>query len=277
MAICAVLVLWASASAVAAPPIYYLALGDSLPRGIQPNRNGVLVETNQGYVDDLYAFYRARIPDLRLKKLGCSGETTGTMITGGSCFYPLGSQLNQAIEFIETHHVALVTLTIGGDNILHCIHPTTIDDLVSAIDRACVVAGLADVIPDLTTILGALRGAAPDVRIVAMNYNDPLLGLWRFGPTGRLLANRSLQITQLLNTRLEGMYRAFQVPVADVAQAFRITDGRLIPLLDVPINVFLELSWTWISLNPPLGPDVHPNAIGYAVMAGAFVRAIGTH
>src|SRR5207237_3394133 len=103
VAISAILTLWISGSAyAAAPPVYYLALGDSLSRGIQPSQTGVLVETNQGYVDDLYAYYRARHAELRLAKLGCSGETTATMITGGVCSYPLGSQLTEAVQFLHT-------------------------------------------------------------------------------------------------------------------------------------------------------------------------------
>jgi hypothetical protein len=98
-------------------PVYYLALGDSLARGIQPDATGRLVETRQGYVDALYAFYRLRIPGLQLVKLGCSGETTSTMIAGGFCSYPLGSQLAQAVQFLQTNRVVLVTLSIGGDNI----------------------------------------------------------------------------------------------------------------------------------------------------------------
>jgi lysophospholipase L1-like esterase len=269
MAICAALTLWSSGSAyAAAPPVYYLALGDSLTRGVQPTRTGMLVETTQGYVDDLYAYYRFRHPELRLVKLGCSGETTVTMIAGGVCSYPLGSQLAEAIQFLKTHQVALVTLTIGGDNILHCIS-------ASGIDPACVTNGVDDATADLPQILGALRAAGPGVTIVAMNYNDPLLGLWRFGPAGQALATESLQITLFFNGLLEGIYGAFHVPVADVAQAFRITDERPLPLLDVPVNVFLALTWTWIGLPPPLGPDVHPNAVGYAVIAGAFVKTIG--
>ena len=267
--ICTILSLWAGGYAyAAAPPVYYLALGDSLSRGVQPNRTGVLVETNQGYVDDLFAYYRLRHPELRLAKLGCSGESTGTMIAGGGCSYPLGSQLAQAVQFLQTHNVALITLTIGGDNILHCIS-------VSRIDPACVNNGIADATGDLPEILAALRAAAPDVPIVAMNYNDPLLGLWRFGPAGQQLASDSRKITLFYNRVLERIYGAVHVPVADVAQAFRITDARPLPLVDVPVNVFLALTWTWISLSPPLGPDVHPNAVGYAVIAGAFVKTIG--
>ena len=254
-----------------ADPSYYLALGDSIARGIQPDRNGVLVETNQGYVDDLYVFYRSRRPDLRLTKLGCSRETTGTMITGGVCAYPLGSQLAQAVQFLQTHRVALVTLTIGADNVLQCLS-------AAGFDPDCVAAGIGAAGIDLPYILATLRTAAgPHVPIVAMNYYDPFLGLWRLGPEGQAFAIDSLKLTQVLNTVLEQTFGAFQIPFADVAQAFRITDFRPIPLLDLPINVFLALSWTWIGIPPPRGPDVHPNAIGYAVIAGAFVKTIAAN
>src|SRR5207249_12300359 len=59
---------------------YYLALGDSLARGVQPDAGGVQVETNQGYVDDLYPLYRAAIPGRQLVKLGGPDETTTTML-----------------------------------------------------------------------------------------------------------------------------------------------------------------------------------------------------
>src|SRR5690242_1402983 len=96
-------------AAYAVGPRYYLALGDSLAAGVQPTTRGAIA-TNQGYADDLYRFYRQRIPDLRLAKLGCSGETTGTMIVGGTCNYPLGSQLAQAVDFLLTRQVAFVTI-----------------------------------------------------------------------------------------------------------------------------------------------------------------------
>jgi lysophospholipase L1-like esterase len=271
IALCAVFTLGMTASAYAASePVYYLALGDSLARGVQPTLSGRLVETDQGYVDDLYAYYRLRHRELRLAKLGCSGETTETMIVGGICSYRHGTQLAEAAEFLKTHNVAFVTLTIGANDILHCIG-------IGGIDSPCVAQGLATVVANLPPILNTLRTAAgPDVPMIGMNYNDPLLGLWRFGPVGQALAAASLAFTGQLNGELEAIYRQFHVPVADVAAAFRNDDARPIPLLDVPINVFLELSWTWINLNPPLGPDVHPNAIGYGVIAGAFVKTISS-
>lgn len=58
----------------------------------------------------------------RLVKLGCSGETSYTMIRGGICRYPAGSQLAQAKHFLRTHrrHVSLVTIDIGANDPNSC-------------------------------------------------------------------------------------------------------------------------------------------------------------
>src|SRR6202043_784082 len=97
-----------------APATYYLALGDSLSQGVQPDAAGTSVETGQGYPDQLYAMLRPSQPTLRLVKLGCPGETTATMIHGGICRYPAGSQLAAAVAFLTAHrgHVRLVTIDI---------------------------------------------------------------------------------------------------------------------------------------------------------------------
>ena len=248
-------------------PRYYLALGDSLAVGVQPAFNGTLVETNQGYVDDLYALLAHREPGLRLKKLGCSGETTATMIEGGTCVYPRGNQLDEAIRFLETHQVALITLDIGGDDVLHCFS-------LSGPDAACLAAGFAAVNVNLPAILTALRAAAPGVPIVAMNYYDPFLAAWQLGPAGQILANQSLAATISFNSLLQGWYAFFHIPVADVAAAYHITDFSPGPVPGIPLNVFLALTLTWIGAPPPVGPDIHPNALGYAVIAGAFVQTI---
>ena len=175
------------------PPPYYLALGDSLAVGIQPNAVGDLVPTTRGFVDHLYALSKLRQPNLRLKKLGCSGETTTTMIDGGVCPYTLGSQLADALAFIQTNRVAFITLSIGGANVLGCFS-------LGGVDPLCVENGLDVVGLELGTILAALRAeAGPGVRIVGMNYYDPFLAAWILGAQGKVLAAASLQATNGLN------------------------------------------------------------------------------
>jgi lysophospholipase L1-like esterase len=261
--------------ALAVPQLpYLLSLGDSLARGVQPLPNGTLIETNQGYVDGLYGALRLTHPLLQLKKLGCNGETTTTMLEGGGpCFYPLGNQLRQAIAFIHTHKVAVITISIGGDNIQHCINTAGV------IDEQCLQEGVAAIQNDLPQILAALRLAAgQSVKIVGSNLYDPILAAWVLlpQPLGPMVAQESLVITQGLNTLLGGIYSGFGATVADVAGAFRITDFSLVPVVNVPRNVFIELTWTWIAAPPPRGPDTHPNAIGYLAMAKAFYKAVGS-
>jgi lysophospholipase L1-like esterase len=243
---------------------YYLALGDSLALGIQPEADGSYVATNQGYVDDLYALYHARLPALRLAKLGCSGETTSSMITGlgSGCTYPAGSQLGQAVAFMQSHRVVLVTIDIGADNLLQCL------SLTAPVDPACVGNAAVTAANDLVIILGTLRTYAPQTLIVGMNYNDPLVAAWVFGPAGRQIAAASLLATRVFNQAIESVYGLMRVPIADVAATFR-TDS-------FPANVLLALAWTWMSAPPPRGPDVHPNALGYAAIAGSFARTIGS-
>jgi lysophospholipase L1-like esterase len=252
----------------AAAQTYYVALGDSLAVGYQPINGGG--PTSQGYADDLYARYSTRIPGLTLAKLGCPGETTSSMVQGGVCAnYPAGSsQLDVAVSFLQTHQVALITLDIGANDVDHCVSSTTID-------RTCLESGFASVSANLPLILRQLRKAASShTLIVAMNYYDPFLAAWELGPAGQSLALQSLAAATDFNVLLGAIYRVFDVPVADVAQAFRIYNFLPVPGENVPVNVFLTLAWTYMSAPPPIGPDIHPNAAGYLAIAGAFASKI---
>jgi lysophospholipase L1-like esterase len=252
----------------AAAQSYYVALGDSLSVGYQPINGGI--PTTQGYADDLYALYSTRIPGLSLTKLGCPGETAASMVQGGICpNYPAGtSQLEAAISFLQSHQVALVTLDIGANDVDGCVSTT-------GIDKTCIESGFASVSANLPWILSQLRKAAgPKTLIVGMNYYDPFLAAWELGGNGQALAVQSLATATEFNVLLGAIYQVFRVPVADVAQAFRIYNFLPVPGENVPVNVFLTLTWTWMAAPPPVGPDIHPNASGYAVIAGAFAAKI---
>ncbi|HXY15068.1 MAG TPA: SGNH/GDSL hydrolase family protein [Terriglobales bacterium] len=257
------------AHATAQPP-YYLALGDSLAIGIQPSGAGVGIDvpTKQGYADDLYLFLRARIPGLQLVKLGCSGETTGSMMTGGICPYPEGSQLAAAENFLQTHRVDLVTIDIGANDVDHCISPV--------FSLECIEAGTGLVESNLPLILEGLRAASPNTPIVAMNYYDPFLAASLLGPAGQALAEESQLATDQFNGVLQIIYETFSVPVVDVASAFQVDNGTPVPFFNVPLNVFLTVIWTWAAAPAPFGPDIHPNVLGYAVIARAFAEKLGS-
>jgi lysophospholipase L1-like esterase len=164
--------------------------------------------------------------------------------------------------------VALVTLDIGANDVDGCVSPTTIDE-------ACIQSGFGSVSANLPGILRQLRKAAgPNTLIVGMNYYDPFLAAWVLGGNGQALALESLAAATDFNVLLGAIYRLFDVPVADVAQAFRIYNFLPVPGENIPVNVFLTLAWTYMSAPPPIGPDIHPNPAGYTAIAGAFVSKI---
>ena len=84
-----------------------------------------------------------------------------------------------------------------------------------------------------------------------MNYYDPFLAAWKLGPSGKILAAESLVATTAFSVVLTAAYQAFAVPVVDVAVIFHIYDFALVPIVNVPLNVFLEIIWTWIDAYPP--------------------------
>ena len=260
-----------------APATYYLALGDSLSRGVQPDAAGTSVPTGQGYPDQLYAVLHPSQPALRLVKLGCPGETTATMIHGGICRYRGGSQLAAAVAFLNAHrgHMVLVTIDIGANDPEDCGARLSLSALTT-----CVGTDLPAAISNLGTILTRLRAAAgPGVRIIGMSYYLPALAEWRQGTTGQAVALVSERLAAGYNDLLDRTYAQSGVLVANVFGAFETSDfGNRVAVPGigtVPRNVARICQWTWECTSPPRGPNQHANQAGYGVIAQAFLSAAG--
>jgi lysophospholipase L1-like esterase len=266
-----------SSPPVAKPPppaSYYLALGDSLSRGVQPDAAGASVETGQGYPDLVYATLLASHPALRLVRLGCPGETTKTMMHGGICHYSAGSQLAAATAFLRAHrgHVFLVTIDIGANDLEDCGNRPSLTQLASCIGQ------LPKATANVAAILASLRAAAgPGVRIVGMNYYLPALAEWRSGLLGRATAKLSEKFAVAYDDLLKRAYGQAGITVANVFEAFETTnfgDPVTVPGIgSVPRNVARICQWTWQCAPPPRGPNQHANAAGYRVIAGAILAA----
>src|SRR5580700_2874345 len=164
----AVAAVTACSGSATGPATYYLALGDSLSQGVQPDAAGASVETGQGYPDQVYAVLHPRYPALELVKLGCPGETTSTMINGGICRYPGESQLAAAVAFLGAHrgHVSLVTIDIGANDPEDCGSQRNLIEIAT-----CFGADVPGAVTNLGTIMTRLRSAAgTGVRVVGMSY-----------------------------------------------------------------------------------------------------------
>jgi lysophospholipase L1-like esterase len=253
---------------------YYLALGDSLSRGVQPDAAGVSVQTEQGYPDLVYAGLRRGHPGLRLVQLGCPGETTKTMMHGGICRYRGGSQLAAAVAFLRAHrgHVLLITIDIGANDPEDCGDQADLAGLASCVGR------IPDATANLTAILASLRSAAgPRARILGMSYYLPELAEWRDGPLGQVVAWASERLVVAYNGVLDRAYAQAGVGVANVAGAFDTTDFGdpvMVPGIGrLPRNVARICEWTWECASRPRGPNQHANPAGYRVIARAFLKA----
>ena len=249
---------------------YYVSLGDSLAASFQPNG-----DFTHGYAEQLYASLAADQPKLRLEKLGCGGESTISMRYGSqdptvvlSCgtpryyktvLYPKGTQLAEAVSFLQAHKgkVALVTIDIGANDLSRL--DTQGNVITCLFETAGCATQTATMVENLTAILADLRAAAgPDVPIVGMSYYDVFAPLCVSDPSLRFVCSR----VDAINATLDDTYAAAGDPVADVAGAFENDN-----LVNAAAHV---CAWTWFC---SIG-DVHANTAGYGVIAEAFEQAI---
>jgi lysophospholipase L1-like esterase len=255
-------------------PTYYVALGDSLSAGAQPTLAGKTVPTDQGYANDLLATEQHKIKGLKLKDLGCLGESTTTMLKGGPhCTYK-GVQLKEAVAFIKTHKIAFVTLDIGANDVDGCA------SMSGAALVTCVESGLKTVTANTPKIVKALRHAiGKQVPILGMNYYDPFLADFLGDTSGQALAMESVGLSKLLGDDLAKAFKPQKVKLVDVANAFQTfvpftTKTNLAGHGQVPVAVARICTFTWMCALKPRGPNIHANKAGYKKIAGVFAAKL---
>ncbi len=140
----------ATPSASASAGRTYLALGDSLAAGYQPG--GTELRDTAYPALAATRLSRGGSP-VTVENLACSGETTGTFLTGGKCDFAAGSQVAQAEAFLHDHRgeVALVSVDIGGNDLLRCAAKLQVD-------AACASPASA---PSARTSRPSSSGSAP--------------------------------------------------------------------------------------------------------------------
>jgi lysophospholipase L1-like esterase len=264
-------------SSLGSAPPRYIAIGDSLAAGLQPDSDGVDGPSGHGYAESLGRRLRRVYPGLRTHVLSCGGADTRTLVRGGAGCQPRGEpgQLVQAERFMTDHpETVLVTVNIGDNDVEHCV-----DTAAPAIDDACVRRGLATVARNLPGIARRLKAAAgPHTAVVGILDYDQFLALWLDGGAGRRVARRSVALIGRLNALMARSYRAAGVLVADAGPSFATTDLRTQRSLPghgrVPLAVERICRWTWACSDPPIGHDDHARAAGYHVIAQAVLDAL---
>ena len=269
----------APASQSVAPPLY-LALGDSLAAGMQPDTNGHDRPTSRA-TSTLSARSLARShPSLQSQTLSCGGATAGTLLHGGAGCQPNGErgQLERAEDILGSHPEAvLVTVNIGDNDIEVCI-----DDNTGSVDTACLKRGEARIRQALPEIAKRLRAAAPpSATVIGLVDYDQFLSLWLQGAKGRAAARRSLPIIRRLNQLAASIYRQAGVKVADATSRFATEDlshPRALPGHgSVPHAVYNICTLTWACSPEPIGHDDHARPSGYYQLGQSILDVLRTH
>jgi lysophospholipase L1-like esterase len=257
-----------SAAAQADPPPY-LALGNSIAFGFNPNIP--LTTPNLLSVFHGYPQYVASFLKLDLSNASCPGQTSASFLGGlpdNGCnewrgaglplfvtYGPLETQEQFAVSFLAAHpNSKLVTLDIGGNDLL------VLEESCSG-SATCVASGLPTVLAkytaNLTEILTAIRSTGYKGPIVTVNYAS--INYADAAQTGAVGA---------LNEIIAAVTNAFHGRVADVFSAFKrvsVVSGGL------PCGVGLQ----FFSTTGP-GCDVHPTPLGDLVIARLVARAADT-
>jgi lysophospholipase L1-like esterase len=257
----------------------YLALGDSVAFGLDPN---LLVlkplPTPYDFVGYPEAIADAEhlLKSKRLVNSSCPGETSDSFVTPGGrdlgCHdlgpdgeppfktwiglranYP-GTQLDFATGELQANkHIDLVTLSIGANDFLLVAH-----DCQTASDpQACI----GSQIPGMLQNLGAnLATILTKIRVTA-GYNGTVVLLGYYAPSVALIP-----VAELLNGVITSVGAQFGIVYADGFTAFQTAS---IPYAGDPCAAGLLIHLT------PTTCDIHPTPTGRDLLAATVIAAIG--
>jgi lysophospholipase L1-like esterase len=246
------------------PKQHYLALGDSLAFGVQPNcipPPPLTLHCTHGYVNDLFQILQEE-GTKDFTNFSCPGESSSTFINGDCPFAPPGFvQLKFAVAYLLVNpgKVSPVTLDIGANDLLPDLN-------FDPVTKTCK-EDVPKFYTDLTTLDSNLKGTIlPTLKgaltvngrvtgsIVMMNYYDPYQN---FCP-------ETVPFIQTLNAHLAADVSGFGI-IVDVFDAF---GGTAVPNPNI-------CTYTWMCTPPlPLLLNIHPTDLGYSVIADTFAAAI---
>jgi lysophospholipase L1-like esterase len=262
-------------SAATASKQYYVSVGDSYSTGYEPGPSS----TRHGYADQIVPKAARRGYRLQLVNFGCGGATTTSILQVPTCALPAVNgpsyggltQAAAAESFLRAHtgQIALVTVSIGGNDVTMCAHdPNPI---------TCVTQATAAIRANVSQLATDLRAAAgPKVPIVGLTYPDVVLGEWVLGPGNKNLAQLSVTAFKaLINPALQQSYAVAGARFVDVTTA----TGAYIPLTRttklkpygvIPVAVARVCTLTYYCE----AGDIHANTTGYGVIADLIVATL---
>jgi lysophospholipase L1-like esterase len=247
------------------PQSYYLALGDSIAYGIQPDKADKGLPPSgyrTGYVDVFAKRLRQRSPKIRVVNYSCPGESTVSFVRGGCPWLAegktlhdpyRGTQMNAALAFLAAHrgHVSPITVHLWGNDI---------DPVAEACNGnfACIKkrapAAIAQISSRLGDILHRLRAAAPNAEIIVN-------GTWDFNYEDL--------------ARSDPLFRSFNAAIRRAAVGAGARFADLFPVINPQGNLARERARVCALLFICSRDDPHPTDAGYRAIAAAVWKASG--
>jgi lysophospholipase L1-like esterase len=261
MVVCTAAVATRSSAPVYQPPQrYYLALGDSIAYGFEPNTAST---TTAGYVGLFAARLRKLTPEIEVVNYGCPGESTLTFSRGGcparadglKLHDPFrGPQLRAAESFLHAHpgQVGPITLTLWGNDWLPLLLDTCKGDVACVRTRG--PGAIAAFGSRLISILQRLRAAAPKAEII-------VTGAW--DPDPNALAE------------LRPIYRSLDTAIAQAASASGVRVAKVLPVFNPAASVRVAAARLCRLTFSCSRSDPHPTDAGYRALAEAVMDASG--
>ena len=246
------------ATGYVAIPANYLALGDSYALG-----TGASDPATKGYAGLFAASLSGTGKAIPFKNLGVAGATSADFLGDWATTGREGnSPLANAVRTLGAGGVTVVTLDIGGNDILGLVKPGQPCEGRNIESDACFAAMRAALreltTPNLTPIIAALVEAAPaGTQIIVLTYPNPFSA----GKATTTEERTDAAMTEL-NILITNAVRANQAKAAD--RDVNLTLVELAPLFNKQGAKLTHIA--------DKTPDIHPNDAGHAAIAEAIKK-----
>lgn len=252
----------------------YLALGDSVAFGetnfTQNPSNG-----DRGYVADYANMLAAQDGGARpiVTNLGIDGETTSSFLTGGNRVLSIPGSTDSSVQAWNTNYgsssttqnvafqqaiasakamgndVGVVTISLGANDLFKLAASPGFLTASAASQQAQLAATLGQIGSTYSVLLAELHALAPNAKVYALGEYNPFPA----NPSNPLNAIATPAIAGL-NATIHGVADAYGAKYVDIFTPF----------------VGHEANYTYLSAT---SDNVHPNALGYSVIAAQIGAA----
>jgi lysophospholipase L1-like esterase len=253
----------------------YLSIGDSVGFG-ETNYTGNPSNGDRGFVADYANYLAGQNGGVRPNVVNTSidGETSSSFLTGSGRVSPVAGMTDQSLAAWNTNYTAnpttsqntmflqsiasakaagndvgVVTVSLGANDLFALANSKSFQSASAADQQTQLTQTLSNIASSYSLILAEVHSQAPNAKVYALGEYNPFPGQ----PSNPLNAIAGPAIQQL-NSTIQSVAQAWGAKYVDTYTPF----------------VGNENAYTYISAVPG---DVHPNALGYSVIA-AQIEAV---